>query len=58
MYPKFMENIVIWVNFLLCNVNTVLVARDQIIANLKHAHLNTKKAYSMYNPLKKSFHKS
>lgn len=41
MYPKFMENIVIWLNFLLCNVNTIPVARDQIIANFKHAHLNT-----------------
>lgn len=40
MYLKFMENTVIWVNFLLCNVNTILVARDQIIANLKHTHLN------------------
>lgn len=41
MYAEFMENAVIWVNFLLCNVNTILVARDRIIANLKHAHLNT-----------------
>lgn len=41
MYSEFMENTLIWINFLLCNVNTILAARDQIISNLKPAHLNT-----------------